>query len=66
MDFFKRIQLYWQTLPRKRKKGLKIYKNMKDIDINELFEKYKYTAGIFQDKISFNADNIILAISYHM
>ena len=47
-------------------KGLKVYKDMKDIDIDELFKKYKYTAGIFQDKISFNADNIILAVSYHM
>ena len=47
-------------------KKLKAYKNKKDIDIDELFEKYKYTAGIFQDKISFNADNVILAISYHM
>lgn len=47
-------------------KGLKVYKDMKDIDMDELFKKYKYTAGIFQDKISFNADNIILAISYHM
>lgn len=47
-------------------KEMKAYKNAKDIDMDELFKNYKYTAGIFQDKISFNADNVILAISYHM